>query len=229
MMKSTEYKKKVLQDANLQLFEWWECQRSPYYFLTEWARTVDRHVVSSNPIQFFPKKEYIQFVVDTWLKEKLLLIPKTRQMMMSWLFVGLYLWDAQFHPGRLIFFQSKKAEDANDLIARAKLIYDYQPDFLKSYSDSDGSKLVPMEAKCLSDKILFPQIHSELRGIPEGGDIIRMHQASGIFSDEMGFQPSARAAYIAAKPSLSSKGRFTGVSTAEDHSFFENLVFDQID
>lgn len=49
--------------------------------------------------------------------------------MMSWLFVGLYLWDAQFHPGRLIFFQSKKAEDANDLIARAKLIYDYQPDF----------------------------------------------------------------------------------------------------
>jgi hypothetical protein len=45
----------------------------------------------------------------------------------------------------------------------------------------------------------------------------------------MAFQPEARAAWTAARPTISSKGRFTGVSTAEHGSFFEELVFDEIE
>jgi hypothetical protein len=56
-----------------------------------------------------------------------------------------------------------------------------------------------------------------------------MHVASGILADEMAFQAEAKNAYTAAKPTISSKGRFTGISTAEHSTFFEDLVFDNIE
>ena len=77
-------------------------------------------------------------------------------------------------------------------------------------------------------KLEFPDISSMIKGIPEGGDQIRMHTSSGIFSDEMGFQPEAEAAYTAAKPTIDGGGRFTGVSTAEP-GFFADMVDDLVE
>ncbi len=154
-------------------------------------------------------------------------------MMMSWLFTTLYLWDTQFHHGKLTFFQSKKADDADDLVKRAKFVYDHEPRFLKRYLEGGVFKDLHVNpqhnGQHTQGKMMFPEINSEIRGIPEGGDVIRMHTASGILSDEMAFQPEAKSAYTAAKPTISSKGRFTGVSTAEDNTFFEDMVFDQIE
>jgi len=227
-----EYIKKVSEDPALQDMEWWSCHDDPYYFLTNWAYTLDVHAVS-DVIKPFPKREYLRIIVDVWLKNNLLLVPKSRQMMMSWLFTSLYLWDTQFHEGRLTFFQSKKADDADDLVKRAKFVFDREPSFLRRFY-IDGRffdlKVNPQHGgQHTQGKLVFPEINSEIRGIPEGGDIIRMHTASGILSDEMAFQPEAEDAYTAAKPTISSKGRFTGVSTAEDNTFFEDLVFDQIE
>ena len=227
-----EYIKKVSQSKELQDLEWWLCHDDPYYFLTNWAFTLDVHDQESS-IKAFPKKEHLRILVETWLKEPLLLIPKTRQMMMSWLFTTLYLWDTQFHHGRLTFFQSKKADDADDLVKRAKFVYDREPRFLKRYFL--GGKFYALNVnpqhggQHTQGKMTFPEINSEIRGIPEGGDVIRMHTASGILEDEMAFQPEAKSAFTAAKPTISSKGRFTGVSTAEDNTFFEDMVFDRVE
>ncbi len=231
-MKDVEYLKKISESRELQDVEWWQCHDSPYYFLINWAFTLDVHD-PNNAIKTFPDKEYLRVLVDLWVKEPLLLIPKTRQMQMSWLFTTLYLWDTQFHHGRLTFFQSKKAEDADDLVKRAKFVYDHEPKFLKRYF-IDGKfydlHVNPQHnGKHTEGKMTFPEINSEIRGIPEGGDVIRMHTASGILEDEMAFQPEAKSAYTAAKPTISSKGRFTGLSTAEDNTFFEDMVFDKLE
>lgn len=154
-------------------------------------------------------------LTETWFKEPLLLIPKSRQMMVSWLICALYLWDVMFHEGRHVFFQSKKEEDANSLVERAKFIYERQPAFLKRNE--------AVSTYCLLE---FPQLNSRIRGIPEGGDQIRMHTASGIFMDEMAFQPEAEKAFQAAKPTINGGGRFTGVSSANP-SFFQTLVEDK--
>lgn len=231
-MNNIDYLQKLHKDQRLQDLEWGKCYDDPYYFLTNWAYTLDVHD-TENPIKLFPQKEYIKLIVKIWLKNPLLLIPKSRQMMITWIFVCLYLWDTQFHKGRLTFFQSKKEDDADDLVKRAKFIWDHEPRFLKrSYELKKFSPLKcnpQHKSQHVYCKMTFPSIHSEIRGIPQGGDIIRMHTASGIFSDEMGFQPEAKAAYTAAKPTISSLGRFTGVSTAEDNSFFKDLVFDNIE
>lgn len=231
-MKDVAYLQKVLKEPALQDIEWWQCHDDPYYFLTNWAYTLDVHD-RKNPIKPFPDKEYIKFLVDVWLKYPLLLVPKSRQMMVSWLFTTLYLWDTQFHMGRLTFFQSKKEDDADDLLRRAKFVWDHEPKFLRRYWDGKRFHELVVNPQHNGQhvfcKMLFPSINSEIRAIPQGGDIIRMHTASGILADEFGFQPEAEAAYTAARPTISSKGRFTAVSTAEDGTFFENLVFDKIE
>ena len=228
-----KYLNKLYKSKELQDLEWAHCKEDPYYFLTHWANTLDTHASESNIIKPFPEKEYLKILVNIWLHNKLLLVPKSRQMMMSWTFVALYLWETQFYKGKLTFFQSKKADDADDLIKRSKFIWDHEPKFLRRYHDGDSFR----ELKCNPQnqgqhtycKMTFPDINSEIRGIPEGGDVVRMHTLSGILSDEMAFQPEAMSAFTACKPSLSSGGRFTGVSTAEDGTFFEDLVFDSLE
>lgn len=231
-MVDIEYLQKVARSKELQNIEYFKCKDDPYYFLTTWARTHDVHD-SKNSIKSFPEKEYLKLLVSTWENENLLLVPKSRQMMMSWLFTTLYLWDTQFHNSRLTFFQSKKSDDADDLVKRAKFVWDNEPKFLKRYYEDGVFKELKVNpqhgGQHIQGKLIFPQINSEIRGIPEGGDIIRMHTATGILSDEIAFQPEAKAAYTAAKPTISSKGRFTGVSTAEDGTFFEDLVFDRLE
>jgi len=227
-----EYLQKLKESQKLRDIEWGLCYDNPYYWMTTWAYTLDSHD-PENPIKTFPEKEYIKILVDLWLTKPLLLIPKTRQLMMSWIFTALYLWDTQFHVGRLSFFQSKKADDADDLVKRAKFIYDHEPRFLKRYYENGSfHDLIcnPQHGgQHTQGKFVLPQIYSEIRGIPEGGDIIRGYAASGIFEDEMAFQPESSDAYTAAKPTLSSIGRFTGVSTAEDSTFFDDMVYDLID
>lgn len=229
---NVEYLQKLKKDQTLQVLEWAECRDNPYYWLTNWAFTLDVHD-RENPIKPFPEKDYIKFIVDVWLKHKLLLVPKSRQMMLSWIMVALYLWDTQFHRGRLTFFQSKKADDANDLVKRAKLIWDNEPTFLKSYYENGQLKRLVCnpqnQGQHVYCSLALPDIHSEIRGIPEGGDVIRMHTASGILSDEMAFQPEAKSAFTAARPTISSNGRWTGVSTAEDGTFFEEMTFDRLE
>ena len=222
-MLSLEYLEKLSRSKLLQDLEWDKCRNDPYYFLTNWAYTLDVHD-RENSIKSFPEKDYIKILVKTWEEEPLLLVPKSRQMMISWIFTALYGWDTFFHKGRLTFFQSKREDDADDLIKRTKFIWDNMPKFLKRYKDHNGN-FQGLHVRC---RMTFPDINSEIRGIPEGGDIIRMHTASGIMSDEMAFQPEAKNAYTAAKPTLSSGGKFTGVSTAEDRTFFEDLCFDKL-
>jgi hypothetical protein len=231
-MYDLKYIQKLQKDSRLQDLEWGQCANDPYHFMTHWALTLDVHD-RNTPIKTFPTKEYIKILIDLWLKNPLLLVPKSRQMLISWIFTTLYLWDNQFHKGRLTFFQSKKADDADDLIKRAKFVWDHEPKFLKRYYDGKGFRNLTCNPQHNGQhvycKMDFPDINSEIRGIPEGGDVIRMHTASGILADEMAFQPEAFGAYQAAKPTISSHGKFTGVSTAEDNTFFEDMVFDKLE
>jgi hypothetical protein len=175
--------------------------------------TRDEHDQSSSCKKFPIEKKYLQELINLWYQENLLLVPKSRQMLITWLFVACFLWDAQFKRNRLIFFQSKKEEDADRIVQRAWFIYQNQPEWIKELFPATYSYC----------HIRFTKGQSEIWGIPQGGDQLRSYTASGIFSDEMGFQEEAEAAYTAAKPTLMGGGKFMGVSTANP-GYFEYLV-----
>ena len=192
-----------------------DCQ----FFIKRFVYTLDEHD-AENPIKKFPDKEYLWDLVDLFLNERLLLIEKSRQMLATWMMVACHLWWVMFKPGQRIFFQSKKEHDANNLIDRAKFIYDHLPEEMREqYSCKEPRAYLKFE---------FPKWHSIIEGTPQGGDILRQYTASRLFSDELAFQERAAEAYQAAKPTLDGGGYFTGVSSANFKNFFYLLVKDKV-
>lgn len=194
------------------------------YYLEKFVFTQDEHDVV-HPIKPLPiHKQYLRELAMYFLTEKLLLVEKSRQMMVTWIMVACHLWDAQFHEGRRIFFQSKKEVDANHLVDRAKVIYDSYP---APYNYIIYSKYGMREPRAYL-KMEFPAMKSIIQGVPQGADVIRQYTASRIFSDEMAFQEKAEEAFIAAKPALVGGGSFVGVSTPNFKNFFYLMKSDQI-
>jgi hypothetical protein len=193
----------------------------PWIFLTHFCYTLDSHD-KKNPIKQFPPHAYLKELTELWLDHPLLCIAKSRQMLATWLFVCLYLWYALTTPGRLIFLQSKREEDAigsanaaTGLLGRTRFVLDHLPPELRP----------PFKATV--NKIDFLSNHSTLWAIPQGADILRQHTASGILSDEMAFQVQAEDAYTAAIPTIENGGRFTALSTANP-GFFQKLFEDKL-
>ena len=191
-----------------------------YYFLEEYVYTLDEHDVN-NPVKRLPMdKQYLKDMVTLFINERLLIFEKSRQMLVTWVMVACHLWDAMFHDGRRIFFQSKKEQDANHLVDRAKFIYNHLPDWLR--------QLYPANTPMAYCKLEWGKHNSIIQGIPQGAEQLRQYTASRIFSDEMAFQEKKEEAYIAAKPTITGGGSYIGVSSPNFKEFFYLLKSDKI-
>ncbi|HUU95515.1 MAG TPA: hypothetical protein VM487_07230 [Phycisphaerae bacterium] len=191
-------------------------RRHPWWFLLFFVWTCDQHDLV-DPIKPTPAlRPHIKVMSELWHDNPRLVVVKSRQMLMTWTFVALYLWDALFHQGRLIMFQSKREEDAigdevsgDGLLGRAKFILSHMPGRQFVIPEYDEAKHKQ------GRKILFPWNNSTIWAIPQGAAIIRQRTASGILSDESAFQPSAGDAYVAARPCIRGGGRYTALTTAD--------------
>ncbi len=198
------------------------CKRDPWWWLTGWAKTLDEHN-TKEPVRMFPVKEYLQYLTGLFLNESLLAIVKSRQMMVSWLFCGLFLWDAIFHRGRRLIIQTKKADDADSLIKRCYFIWTNMPDFLKRYEANPNNK-----GKHTYCRFGLPRLNSEIMGLPAGSDQIRMYTASRVLEDEFQLQDEGREILQAVRPTLTGGGSLILIGTAHP-GFFEKIVKDKLE
>lgn len=195
--------------------EWLKAMKDPWHFLTTFCYTKDEHDLI-NPVKLIPPKQYLKFLVRVWQAVPLLLVAKSRKMMVSWIFCNLYLWDSISGYGRLNFFQSKKEDWADELVQRAHFTWRFLP----------GHPYKP-EAQYSYCRLKFPDRDSMIKGVPQGEDPIVSETGSNILSDEMALQILAEKAYVAAKPTIDGGGKYTGVSTARPGTFFKRLVYDE--
>ena len=181
-------------------------------WLEKEVRTFDPHD-SANAIKSFPIRPYIPPLVKAWLEEPIILVPKSRQMMISWLFVSLVLHEAQFYPYRLEAIFSKKEEDALELGERAKFVYENQSEWLK--------EACPLDRKMrdMPRGNLFYDNGSKLRGFAQGKDQVRGYVPTTALIDEAAFQDKLRETYAACIPSCK---RIVLVSSANP-GFFQRL------
>ncbi len=205
----------VLSSPELQLIEKEACRRDPLRFLLRWVFTTDE--VRENAIRRFPWKPHVAYFVDTvWKKEKNILVPKSRRMLVTWTVVALHVHEALFIPHRNHFFQSKREEDAvSHVEEKAKFIVEHLPEFLQ----------LPVKFKSRPCSLTFSN-GSKIRGIPGGGDKIRQHTASSIFVDEGAFIDELEETITASKPCLEGGGRLIIVSSLTP-SYFADLVDDE--
>lgn len=141
-------------------------------------------------------------------------VGKSRQLTVTWLICAYWAWWARFHPNQLLFIQSKKEEDA------ANLVFNKEPGMARiSFIEENLPTWMRLNPKGSYGVLLYPN-GSKIWGIPQGGDIIRSYTGSGLFSDEAAFQPYCREAYRAAKACCR---KIVMVSSAEGGSFFGEL------
>lgn len=205
------------QESRVRTWEellWACCTEDPWFFCRTLVRTKNEHGDDA-PYEAFPDKAFLLGVIRTWEEvasrktNRLLLIPKSRQMMVSWIAMTMALWTGMTRQAQLIIVQSKKELDAKNLLDRAFGIWTRLPPTVR--------ELVPcIPGHCHLD---FPASDSRILGIPEGGDQIRSNTASLLICDEAAFQPSFLEAYTAAQPSLNGGGMGVFVSSAAPGTF----------
>jgi hypothetical protein len=208
------------------------------YFVFNFCKTWDPHD-AANPIKLFPPKAHIALLLKEYQENLLVAVPKSRQMQVTWTTIAFFLWEAWKERGGFYFFQSKKEEDADELVWRTWHMWNQLPDFLKrGIEEREGkSYFVPLSVnpsnkgrhkycrfEIVDDK---GALWSRIYGVPQGPEQLRMHTAKGIFSDEQAFQEDAERSFIAAKPTIEGGGRFVAVSTAAP-GFFERVVNDRV-
>ena len=191
----------------------------------QFVRTQDAHADGSFSERPFPnrqEKPYLWEFLDACQRYSLFAVEKSRQIMVTWGACLYCFWKAKYTPNRLVFIQSKKEEDA------ANLVYNKDPFGARiafmEHSLPEGLRTVDFAKNASYGQIIFPDTHSKIWGIPEGGDIIRSYTASVVFSDEFAFQPEAAEAYKALKPTISGGGQFICVSTARSGAFMKKLI-----
>ena len=224
------------RSAEMKLRARWElAMRSPEYFLQWFVWTLDTHD-KEHPIKPFPwHKQHLRLLVELWKDNYRLSIVKCRQVVATWLFSALCLWES-LHPGKLIMLQSQTERDAvgseitgDGPLGRAKFIFSHIP----------GRQILCPIPKGSNDigsigtygHLEFADLNSGLWAIAQGGNIIRQRTASTIFSDESAFQPEAADSYVAAMPCIRDGGRYISLTTADlsDGGHCRRLHFDQLE
>lgn len=221
-LKSTS---KSEQEMRLRTWEellWTCCVEDPWFFCRTLVKTKNEHGGEDSPYEPIPDKAYAKWFIRTWEEvaarptNRLLLIPKSRQMLVSWLCMTMGLWTAMTSRAQLVVVQSKKEIDAGKLLDRAFGIWTRLPQTVRD--------AIPCKAGHVH--LDFEGTDSQILGIPEGGDQIRSNTASLLICDEAAFQPSFLEAYTAAQPSLHGGGMGVFVSSAAPGAF-ANLVEDR--
>ncbi len=205
--------------------EWVECAGSVERFAMH-CKTKDEHASGTFSIRAFPsraEKPYLWgAVMDPLRSEKLLLIEKSRQVMATWACCLDTLWMCKFQKNRLCFVQSKKEEDA------ANLVYNKEPQIARmSFIEANlpaELRSIEFDRDCSYGQMWIPEMGSKIWAIPEGGEKIRSYTASRVFSDEFAHQPSAHEAWKAAKPTVTGGGQFVGVSSASAGAYMAELL-----
>lgn len=228
-----------------QSLEYERCRRSAQYFIFDGARLVtkDEHD-PTHPIKPFPASLYLRSLLDLFLVSGRLCHPdeagyareaghgreflgacrdagmvaveKSRQVMVTWLVCAYLLWRAKFRPHQLLLLQSKREEDACNLVF-VKEPYVARMSFMESHLPAHLRHCQFPKAGTYGH-LYFPN-GSHAWGIPEGGDIIRSNTPSVIFSDESAFQPQFGLSYTAALPAIKGGGQYICVSSAEPGEF----------
>ena len=217
------------------------CRRSAQYFIFDSKRLLskDEHD-AKEPVKAFPDSLYLRSLLDcllvsgrilapesavaareaghslAWLHtlyaSGMLAVEKSRQMMVTWLVCAYCLWRMKYFAHQLILVQSKREEDAANLVF-VKEPHIGRMSFMESHLPAHLRTMVFPRAGAYCH--LYAPNGSHAWAIPEGSDIIRSNVPSVWFCDEAAFQPEFGGAYTAALPAVKGGGQAIMVSSAE--------------
>lgn len=196
------------------LIEFVKCVQSPEYFIYKYCLTFD--TLAKLEREPFPDLPHIKYLINLYQRDNMIMVAKSRQMMVTWTFCALLLWQAMFHPAQLCVIQCLREENADDHV-KNKIYYMWKnlPQWLK---EEKPARYIYCHF------IMEDGSQSMIKGLQQGGNAIRQFTASVVLSDEMAFQPEAEDAFSASIPATmgsgDKRGKYIGVSTPYGENFF---------
>ena len=140
--------------------------------------------------------DYLDVVMGFLLSTKELFLPKTRQMLTSWMVVHFIVWMCQFFEKTQWIGQSEDDLKAQGLIKYANILYFNQPGWLRQRFRLKGSNM-----EGTSHKIEWKNGSSFL-ALPSGIRKFASAHSHGYFNDETAHQPAAEATINIVKPAV---------------------------
>jgi len=149
-----------------------------------------------------------------WLNNRYSIVLKARQIGFSTLAAAYCFWLAYFWPDRFIVMLSKTEREATKLLAKAKYIYKFLPDWMKK----SGPELVQNNVL----KMSFGN-DSVIESLPSANEPARGESVYLAVIDEMAFLPNPEEAWASIEPIADVGGRVICLSTAkgEGNIFFQ--------
>lgn len=181
----------------------------PWRWICEQARTADE---ATQEIREWPSdKAYLKDLTEILSSdEKLIAIPKSRRMLVSWLCAAWVTHRARYFPHNAIFWQSQnETKAAYVLDKRCKFIEDNLVDveLRREYTST-------IVHGGLIGRLTYTRTGSHLWAVPQGGDVFRSFTPSVLVMDEADFQDDGHEALTAAIPLAEKNAKLILVTTS---------------
>lgn len=195
---------KLIKSEELQAVELEVCRRDVLHWFSFWAMTYDPRFIkgSSKPIGIIPFELYpfqIEAVTEVYqsiLQGTDLAIEKSRDMGVTWLVIGVFVYCFIFLPdfaGRLgsrNVNEVDRAGDISTLFEKARLMYRCLPHFMRPYGFNEGRHMTYL-------KLVNPVNRATLVGETANPSFGRSGRNTAALFDEMAFWEAADAAWEA--------------------------------
>ena len=243
-----------LQEANglAGLYEKIQHQGTPEMAYTDaglwnylpYVKTKDSHK-KKNPVAPLPvaQKDYLKILFLFMLCFDKLLVPKSRQMMVSWALSAYDVWHSMTAPYRLVVYQTKKESDSHAMVTegrknpaggRMDFIIQNLPGWLQDDHITSGAgnlvgNLVFSPDKFNEDGEYIPWYGSRIEAVPGGPDQVRGKTASKVSVDEGAFHDALKKVITAVNQAIADGGQLHVVSSVDSGSDFNSLVLNTTD
>ena len=159
---------------------------------------------------------HLDYLRDLWgvFNEKpLVVVAKSRQMLVSWVVASFCVWTARSKPHQAVFWQAQKAEDAVSMVcapegaqmARCQFIEAHLPTWMR----------VPV--KPVEGRLVYPN-GSVIQALAGGADKVRGKTASVIVLDEFAHMMEQQQIYTSVAPLVQKGAKLIIVSTPNGSS-----------
>jgi len=179
-----------------------EAISTPYGWATQYTETYNEHWAEEGrpkPYEPFPMWPYVQVLFCLLQGRRIVLLEKSRDMLVSWICVAYLTWEAMRVPHRGVLFQTQKEDKALQLVEYAKCLYRRQRSWLQ-----EAFPLAKPIDKQPGLELQFAN-GGYLVGIPGGANQIRSYHPWGYLNDESSFQPEAGECYNEALSAVKGK------------------------
>lgn len=168
--------------------------KEEYLRITRGGASAISKATPRNPMPYRPhpgqRWDYLDCAMLFLLTQPTLFLPKTREMLTSWLVVLYITWLCQTFPSVEYISQSEKDDKAQELIVYSTILYDNQPKWLRERH--------PLKGK--TTEMIEWANGSRFIALPKGVRQIASYHPFGYFQDEAAHLPEAEQAFNVARP-----------------------------